>query len=210
MKKNDLKKIIKEAVKETLDEQEQILREQDTFCDEMLYLTVNTTMGGGFTGYFPYSVDDFYSWLTNGTPPPGNTYQLEIAGQNVNEYTLPNTYGGLEMPDIVNGGTVDTLSTVLEIVMPDAMGAFTQNNDGSLEGNLNTLNNFPNIGYLFPIYGGSACWTISVGSYPEGCLTYEQLVSFMYTCGEDTGCTDSTATNYDPEATIMHVTAVFD
>ena len=202
MKKDQFKKLIKESVKETLDEQKTILKEQDEFCDEMLYLTVNTTMAQNFTGYFPYTVDDFYSWLTDGTPPPGNTYQLEIASININDYTLPDTYGGLEIPDIVSGGTVDSLSQVLEIVMPDAMGAFTQNEDGSLEGELNNLNNFPNIGYLFPIYGGSACWTISVGTYPEGCLTYEQLISFMYTCGEGTGCTDSTATNYDPEATI--------
>ena len=59
MKRDQFKKLIKESVKETLDEQKTILREQDEFCDEMLYLTVNTTMAQNFTGYFPYTVDDF-------------------------------------------------------------------------------------------------------------------------------------------------------
>ena len=208
MKRDQFKKLIKESVKETLDEQKTILKEQDEFCDEMLYLTVNTTMAQNFTGYFPYTVDDFYSWLTNGTPPPGNVYYLNAGGGGnfpSGEYTLPDTYAGLEIPDIVNGGLVTSLAQVLEIVMPDAMGAFTQNEDGSLEGDLSTLNSFPNIGYLFPLYGGDACWTASLfngANWPEGCLTYEQLIDFIYTCGEGWGCTDLTALNYDENADI--------
>jgi len=192
----NIKKLIKEQIKQ--------LKEQDEFCDETLYLTVavanQITNDPYYFGYFPYIVDDLYNWFIDGVNPPGNSYTMEFGG-NMGNYTLPNTILGQTIPNIVDGGTVDSLAEVISIVLPTAEGAFTQNEDGSLNGPIGTLTNFANLEEVMALYGGQICWTVGVGTFPEGCLTPDQVISFMYECGgTSAGCMDPEAANYDPNA----------
>ena len=171
----NIKKLIKEQIKQ--------LKEQDEFCDEILYLTVavaNPNTGNPYYfGYFPYVVDDLYNWFIDGVNPPGNSYTMEFGG-NMGNYNLPNTILGQTIPNIVDGGTVDSLAEVISIVLPTAEGAFTQNEDGSLNSPIGTLTNFANLEEVMAMYGGQICWTVGVGTFPEGCLTPDQVISFMY------------------------------
>ena len=52
---------------------------------------------------------------------------------------------GTTIPNIVDGGTVDSLAEALGIVLPNVEGAFTQNEDGSLSGPIETLTDFANL-----------------------------------------------------------------
>ena len=152
-----------------------------TPCSEEVFLTVDAAaLGLDFTAYFPYSVDELYSYLVNGTTNSEDTeYQIW--------YPFGQTFN---LPDIMFGGQsqYNNLNEVVNAVIPNAGGNFIQNEDGSITGDFSSL--MDEMDYyeeMFNDYDVEVGWTTENpgGEY----LSVSELTSFMENCGEPTGTT---------------------